>query len=154
METPVIKMKYSDIGNFGFSQLIQKISQTPTNNRNACHIHKITRELQTAREKIADDYQAEIVEKFGKRNDKGELIRPEGEPKGFEPIDGQEDAINKAHDEFGNKMAEIKWRPLTPTTLADIKISGAEIELLKDLFTEEEGPGIPNLADRLKSVQG
>lgn len=151
-EAAPIKMKYSDIGNFGFAQLMQKIAQTATNNRNACHIHKITREITKAREKIADDYQKEIAEVFGKRDEAGQLIRPEGEPKGYDVIDGKEKELEAAHATFGEKLAEINWRPLTPTTLADVKVSAAEIELMKDLFTEDEGPGVPDFQERLRSL--
>ena len=41
-------------------------------------------------------------------------------------------------------MATIAWRPLTPDTLSEIKVTAKELDLLGDLYTEENGPGVPS----------
>jgi len=152
-DIPTIKMTYAQLGNFGVAQTLQKIASTPTSNKNACHIHRITKEVQKAREMIVKEFQTEIVEKFGKRDAGGKIIRPADQPKGYEPIEGKEAEMDEAFKAFDAKTITFNCRPLTPSVLADIKISAQEIDALGELFTETEGPGIPtDIATKLGVV--
>lgn len=73
----MVKLKYKEISNFAFAQAVQKISQANTHGATAALIHKVTRQLGFARKEIAKAYQSELVEKFGKRDEKGQLVRPD-----------------------------------------------------------------------------
>lgn len=138
-----VKVPYLALSSFEFAQVMQKITSVPTSNANANHIRKIMNEIEAARKIISEAYKTEIMEKYAKKNEAGELIRPEGDPAGFVTEDGKAEEYAQAETEFAKRMAIIKWRPMTPKTLADIKISAKELNLLGALFTEEEGPGLP-----------
>lgn len=145
-EIKTIKMKFKDVGSFEFASTIQKIAAKETSNKNACAINRIVRELDNGRKKIQETYQTEIAEKFGKRNEAGELIRPEQEPKGYDPIEGQEKELEAALEKFGESTFEMSCKPLTPSILSEMKLSANDIRLLGDLFSEDEpsaGPGVP-----------
>lgn len=147
-EVQAIKMKYSDIMSFEFSNTMHKIASKDTSNKNACHIAKIVKLCQEARNNAMKDFQKNVAEVFGKRDEAGKLIRPEGQDQGFEPMDGKEEEIFKAQELLGETEFEVKWKPLTPSVLADVKLSAKDIDALKNLFSEEEpapvGPGLPN----------
>lgn len=143
-----IKVKYNSFSNFEFLQAIQKIASTPTTAAKANTIRKITNALQEGRVKtVVEDYKKEIMEVFAKRNEAGEIVRPDGEPDGFEPIEGKEEECKAATEAFGEKFLEISAEKLTPATLSEVKLSARELELLGDIFTDVEnaGPGVPNI---------
>ena len=151
METPAIKLKYETIGSEAFAMLMQKISNTQTNNKAASHINHIIKEVERVREHIKDEYLKEIREGFAKRDADGkiDLIDKDGnnhkdQPNWFDVEDAKMAELNKATEEFHQREAVINWRPLTPSTLEDVNLSAREINLLGDLYSEiEVGPGVP-----------
>src|SRR5882724_7195059 len=140
METtkPSVTMKYVDISSFEFAQAVQKISQTPVDNKTACAIHRITKQLNVVREKISKDYQEKIVELFAKRDDKGEVVRPKDNPSGFDIDETKQEEFLKAQEAFGKTEAVLATKPFSPETLKDIKLSARELEVLKELFDDNE----------------
>lgn len=142
-ENMEIKMKYKDIGAFEFSSLIQKLAQTPTETKKAERICGIVRQIQNARNRIADGYKKDVMEVFGQKNEDGSLKRPENEPSGFVPDESRMEDLNKATEQFGEKEMAFECLPLTSSTLSDIKMSAKEIELLKDIYSKDSGPGVP-----------
>ena len=138
-----IKMKYKDLGSFEFTQVIQKLANTPMSAQKANHIRHVVKEVRKAKEQIIAEYKKDVMEVFGERDEKGALKLPEGEPVGFVPKEAEISAVDKANEAFGEREAIIKWRPLTPSTISDVKLTAMELDLLKDLFSEEEGPGVP-----------
>lgn len=148
----MIKMTYKQIGSFEFSQAIAKIEHTPTSAQKAAHIRHISKFVKAGKDKIHDEYKTNIMDKFGKKGEDGKTITAEDRPGGFEMDDSQTEEFNKAFKEFEAREIEVDWRPLTPDTLSDIKLSAREIELLGPLFSEDQaqGPGIPNL----QSIRG
>lgn len=135
---PTVTMKYVNISNFEFAQAVQKIAQTPVTNKTACAIRRVTKELNLAREIISKDYQDKIVEVFGKRDEKGELIRPKDQPAGFDVDEAKQPEFLKAQEAFGENTVELKCAPLDSDMLGDIKLSAWELEKLGSLFSDTE----------------
>lgn len=151
-EVTPIKLEFNAMSSFEFASMIQKLASSPTSNKNACAIARVVRELEKAQKLISDTYQTEVVEVFGKKGEDGKVIRPEDDPNGYEPLEmeGYDEKLAAALEVFGKHEFEVNSKPLTPSILADIKISAKEINLLKGLFTEDEaqqnaGPGVPPL---------
>lgn len=143
----MVTMKYSEISSFQFAQAMQKISSTPTHGAKASAIHKIARALTRAREDISKEYQKQIVEVYGKRDADGKIVRPEGEPNGFEPMEEKQEEFLKTQEEFGANTADLKCDPLTLQMLEDIKISAQDLEALKGLYIgNREDEGKPSLS--------
>lgn len=138
-----VKLEYQKISSFEFTQTMQKIANVATNNRAASHIRHVIKALDPARKEMGDAYIKEIMEVFGVKNEDGTLQRPEGEPQGFIPDETRTEEFLKAQEEFGKRIFIVKWRPLTPDTLVDIKLSAKELDVLGDLYSEENGPGLP-----------
>lgn len=144
MEKPAaITVKYNEVKSFEFAQVMGKVSNTPTSLQNAAQIRNLVKAVNDAGEMISKAYGEEILEKYAKRDEKGEIIRPEGDPAGFTPDETKLDEFMQAQEEFGNREADIHYRPLTPAILADVKLTARELDLLGTLFTEENGPGLP-----------
>lgn len=138
----MITMKYSELSSFQFAQAMQKISATPTHGEKASQIHRVAKALTKARDTISKEYQTQIVDVFGKRDAEGKIIRPDGEPNGFEPIEEKQDEFLKAQEDFGANVVEMKCEPFTIQTFSDMKISAADLEALKSLYVgnrEDEG---------------
>lgn len=142
---PTVKMKYSEVSAFEFVQTMQKISNTPVDNKTACAIKKVVKVLDQANEGIRKEFKDTMVEKFAKRDEAGAIVVPKGNPVGFDIDEAKTEEFMKAQEEFGGKETELKCHPLSPTHLKDIKLSAKELSLLGPLFTEEEGPGVPHL---------
>lgn len=142
----MIKMTFKQVGSFEFSQAMAKIENTPTSSKNAAHIRQVSKRVKVGKDRIHEEYKKDIMEKFAKLGEDGKPLVSENQPGGFEMKDGKDDEFNEAFKEFEAREVEVDWRPLTPDTLADIKLSAREIELLGPLFSEESGPGVPSLA--------
>lgn len=146
MESPDLKMKYKDLSGFEFSNLMQRLSAHPTEGKHASHIRQITKRLNAIRSSMSDEYKKEVMEHFSLKDEKGEFLKPENPqgPQDMYQVDpAKMEDYQKAVEAFGEKEGVIDWRPFTPSTLKDFKISGREIELLGVLYTEEDGPGVP-----------
>jgi len=146
----MIKITYKQLSDFTTAQTLQKLSSTPTSNKNACHIHHILKEIQVIREKISADYQEKIVALYAVKDDKGEVVRKAGEPLSFDVDQTKTEAFMAAQEAFGDTEAMVNWKPLTMETIADVKISAAEINSLHGLFME--GPELP-LGDNVHPIR-
>jgi hypothetical protein len=138
-----IKLKYSDAGSFEFVQLLTKLYRLPTNNKSSNLFRRIYNEMKKNQDAIIEEYKTTVLEIYAQRDEKGEIIRPDGDPNGFKPMEDKLDDFQKAQDEFGEKLVTFTWGPIRNSDLQDIKLSGHEKDLLKDLYSDEEGPGVP-----------
>ncbi len=143
MERKPIKLKIKDAGAVTLQNLMYQIGQIKTSNKNASKIRKIMKEFQRVRVEIADKYAKEIMEVFGQKDEAGNLLRPEGEPNSFIPVEGKEDELIAANKEFGEQEIDFNWEPLNQHILADMKVSASDLETFGALYVEQEGPGIP-----------
>ena len=156
MESPVIKLKSKNIGGFEFEQIIMKLRNVQTNNKAASHINQVIKKINDARLKLHEEYMEQVVGKFAKRTETGEIDRTGGQPGDaghFNIPDEVMEDFKKAVDEFGEKDVEINWRPLTPSCFDDLKVSAKEIDLLGPLYTEQEGPGVPQFSSVNNTVR-
>ena len=138
-----IKMKYKDVGTFEFGSLMEKLSSTPTSNKNACMISHIYKENKRAREQISEEYKKEVMEKYATRDENGAIKRPSENPDGFIPDETKLEEFKKAQEDFGEKEFVFEWGPLRPAHLTDVKVSAKEIGLMGELFNTEDAPGMP-----------
>lgn len=141
----MIKLTYKQVGSFEFSQALAKIANTPTSTKQAGHIHQVVKRVQAGKDQIHAEYKTQIVEKFAQKDDKGKVLTGEDHATGFQMMEGKDEEFQKALAEFEGRQVEVDWRPLTPDTLSDVKLSAREIDLLGPLFSEENGPGVPPL---------
>lgn len=142
MEQYWVKMTYEQVSGFEFAQVVQKIAAQPTDNKAANHVRHIVRELNQIRKDISEGYKKDIVEVYAKRNEKGELPPVEE----FLPEESRMEEFLKVQADFGKRECVVKWRALTPETLKDMKLSAKELDLLGNLFTEENGPRVPEFS--------
>lgn len=143
----MITLKYPEIMGQAFSQAMQKITSTPTHGDKAAAIYKLTKNIQNARDSIVKEYQKTIVETFGKRDDKGSLVRPDNQPMGFEPMEDKLTELQAAQDAFDSKSVELDVPPLSLAVLADVRLSAQDLEALKGAYSgvyiSQGGPGVP-----------
>lgn len=94
-----------------------------------------------------------ILAKYAEKNEDGTVKRNEGDVNSFTLVEDKKEEWQKALEDFGKNEIEVtmEWRPLTPDALSDIRLSAAELELLGDFFTDQEGPGVPQ-TNGLRSV--
>ncbi len=149
MEIPVIKqtITYGKFKGGGWSGLKQKLANTPTTQVRASHIRKLIKALDQGEEAIKKDYEETVLKKHARLNEDGTLWHPPGDPAGYEFLEESKEQMPQIHEDFGKREVsiEMQWRPLTPDTLADFKMTAAEMDLLGDFFSEESGPGLPPL---------
>lgn len=146
METPKLKVKYSIARGESFSMLLAKLANTATTNARACHIKKIMKGLEKLHKQIMEEFKKDILEAYAVKKEDGSGIKYKDEMESdFDLLEGKEKEYQEALKTFGEREGTIEWRPLTPDALADIKLSARELDLLGELFSEENGPGVPHL---------
>lgn len=145
IESPEIKISGMQLFSEHFWMALHKLHATPTANYKASHINKIFTQAKKLKDEYTKEFQDMVGLKHAKKDEKGEIIRPPGNPQGIEPVDMK--AYMEEEENFIKKIETvIKWKPLTPDIVSDCKISGKEIEVLGDLYVETEpGPGAPHL---------
>lgn len=145
VEVTPIKVRYSEVMNFDLANALQKIASNDTSNKNACHIYKIVRAIEAARKVVGDAFKTEFVDKYAPKDESG---KPEISPEGGFVVDAeQKSEFDVAEKEFGERTFEIKWRPLNPSVLCDVKLSARDIKALGPLFDEDDSgrPEVPHL---------
>lgn len=135
-----VTMTYEELGSMEMFQIIQKISHTPTTAQKAAGLRKVSNEFIKIREKIVKDYDEQILQKFFKKNEKGELER--SETGDYICLEGQDKACADAQLEFGKTEVPIEYQ-FNMQLLSDMKsITAKEINILGKLLVED-GPGLP-----------
>lgn len=145
MDLPKLKVKYKMARGESFSMLFAKLANTATTNQRAAHIRRIMKGLEAVHKQIMEEFKTEILSVYAVKKEDGNIAFKDERESDFDLIDGKAEEYNKALAEFGEREGIIEWRPLTPDTLSDVKLSARELDLLGDLFSEENGPGIPQL---------
>lgn len=155
MEKIAIKLKYKDVATlntFDGQSLLMKLKKTPTNQQAASHINHILKEIERMREEIMQTYLTDVREAYAKRSEDGSIDQSEAEATGqkdnkkFFVVDPAKKAeYEKALEAFNEREIFCGWRALSPSALKDIQVSAEEIGMLSDMYSEQEGPGIPAL---------
>lgn len=149
----MIKMLYSQLSNAGFNQTMQKITSTPTHGNVASQIHRVTKVVSAAQKEMRKVFHAQMIGPYAKRDEKGEVIRPDGMPQGFEPDEAKYKEFEAAQEEFGKTEIELNVQPFTIQLFGDMKISAADLEVLGELYAgnrDDEKPGVPTNVANLR----
>lgn len=148
----MVTITYKEMYNHGFVQAWQKLKSTPTYGPSARQVHLVAREIKYANAQISKEFQRDIAEIYGKRDDKGTLIRNDG-PESYELDETKKDMHEKAHETFGAKTLTLKCPPFTAQFIDNFKkaefLSATDLEALGPFYVgnldEEafEKPPIP-----------
>lgn len=149
----MVELKYEVVNSGFFVELMKKIARTPTHGEKAKQIHKVFKELNFTQQKILKEYDEVISQKFGKRDAEGNVIRPEGQPYGFEPDEEKMSAFMEAQIEFQSRTVTLAITPF-PTNFFDgfPSISAAELEILGGLYSGNAEAHSTGGATKLQSV--
>lgn len=144
MSKPQVKIKRKDISSFDLNNVITKLRNLQTSNKIASHFNHVYKEVVAAQKSVADDYLKEIMGKYGKKDEAGKLIVDKDNPKGIiaEETDDLPE-FKKDIETFGETYITLDWGPIRPSHLLDAKMSAKELDSLKDLYVDEDGPGVP-----------
>lgn len=142
MEPTKLTMKYNQLMAHEFNQLVSKIANTPTSAQKASLLRKAIKKLQDYKNFISAQYVERVVKSHFKCDEEGNPVKDE---KGdYIALAESTDELDKANEAFGQTEIEVET-VFRPSLLADVKgITAREMDLLGNLFTEEDGPGVPH----------
>lgn len=129
----MIKMKYADIMDMGFTQAFQKLASSPLYSKTAYNIKKMGDVINVERQKIKDAYLA-ATEPFMKKDAEGKVIRPNPDPASFEIDEAKQADYQAMEKAFGEKIVEIDRAPLPLTCFEDIKLTAYEVTKLEPIL--------------------
>ena len=132
----MIKMKYSQVSNYGFMQAVQRLAGLQLHAKAVYSLKKIVDDLNAKKKVIADEYDADILEKFATRDEKGVIIR--SDDGGFTPKEELSDEFHKAQEAFGEREFTINREKLHLAMLGDARLSVNELNVIEPLFSDPE----------------
>lgn len=149
MKTPEIKIKRGMLADERFKMLVSKIIQTQTTQNEAYHINKFFKEVTRLSKEYAEKFN-EFKDKFAQKTEDGKFALGRDDenrevPDSWMPREEAKAELDKAIKDLHDEEVLFKFRPLTSVTLKDVKVSAYELELLGDLYSPENGPGVPGL---------
>ena len=127
----------------GFAPTMRKLSMAPAPIELANRFRKINDEIASFLENSTKVFQAEIVEKFAKKDEKGEIVWLNGEKTNYDIADGKLEEFQKAMADWDVKEIKIERKPLKLHELGrfyfapDKQLSAAELRLLEGIFVDE-----------------
>lgn len=130
----MIQMKYSHLVRNDFTMALQKLARLPLPVRTAYQVKKILEEVQNARKKVASEFTETILKKYAKKDEKGEFVRPEGDPNGFMPPEQVSPEMTADEKAFGENVFKSDRFQIHYTSLGNAQISAQEIEVLEPLL--------------------
>lgn len=133
----MIKLTYKHFMSFGFRQATQKLESQNFPAQTAYELKKMIEKFKKWRKQIHEEYLT-LVDTFARKDEKGEIIRPEGDPTAFDVPDDQQDAYKKAAEEFEAREITVDRRKLTLDRLGNVQFTPAELTVLDPLFEDEE----------------
>lgn len=151
-KTAGIELKYSDLSNFHIDSTLARMAEVVTDGHSAYKIKKMCRAVNEAKKKIASEYDEEIVKKFSKKDESGNVVRvqPDKDPLGFVPDDTQKDGLKDAFKAFGEKTIWIDRPALTLHDLRDMPMSALDQDSLKNLIDDSEAERSHPMLARVK----
>ena len=138
----MIEIRYSDLSHIAFNEAFGIIEGTKTDGFTARKIRKMKEAIKRARDQIAKDWQDEVVEKFAKRDESGNIkVEPISElnPMGFVLDETKKDEFQKFYETFGERKAQIDRLPLNMVDLKDMRISARDEEILAPILDDADG---------------
>lgn len=120
-------------------QLIGKIFSTPMKGKTTLKVKKIFDCLINQSKVIQEEAAADLEAKFAKKDEKGEVIRPEKDPFGFEVDEAKAEEFAAAREAFNKKEFVLNRGKLSLDDLADVKLSVTEMTIMEPLLDMSEG---------------
>ena len=124
---------------------LQKLLNTPMRSQVAYQLKKIADELQKARTTIGQEYEKEIVNVYAVRGEKGDIVRPEDDPMGFDVDPSKRDEFKRVQDDFGKRIIRLERHKITLHDLDGVALSAAELSLLEPIYAEPQEAEAPKL---------
>lgn len=125
----MISMKYKELSGNHFLQAFQKLVHAQLPVKVSYQVKKIADAIHKSRDQVKAEYHAEIIAKFAQKDEKGEP-KLDADGSNFLPIDGQKEALDKAHAEFGEKTLEIARPKILACLIEKVAMTAAELAML------------------------
>lgn len=132
----MIKMNYTQFMGLPFTQSIQKLTSQSFNARIAYAIKKIADKMHQQRNKIQAEYR-ELIEKFGTKDEKGELVLIGENKEGFDVPAERMEEYKAAEKAFGETQFTIDRPQLTLEEISKVEFTPAELGHLDPLIVDE-----------------
>lgn len=133
-------MTYQQLRELNFSmQLIGKIFSTPMKGKTTLKVKKIFDCLINQSKIVQEEAAVDLEAKFAKKDEKGEVIRPEKDPFGFEVDEAKAEEFAAAREAFNKKEFVLNRGKLTLDDLAEVKLSVTEMTIMEPLLDMSEG---------------
>jgi hypothetical protein len=139
-----MQVTYDLLAKGQFQQLWARLVSTPTNQKASYWIGRWHTKLDSIRKQMVTDFQKNVAEKFGEKDEKGNFKAPQQPVDGFFFENGimiseaNRKEYNEALVKLGQTEAEIDFEPMPRAFLDDIKIAPVEEPLLDGIFESLE----------------
>lgn len=146
----MIKMTYKQFMGFPFAQAMQKLSNQAYPAKTAYSLKKLVDSMTIQRKAIQTEYQT-LIDKYAKRDEKGEMIRPDG-PQSFDLDPAQKEAYDAEEAAFGKTEFTIERPKLMLDMLGEQQFSATDLSALEPLIQDPEAHGTAET--NVKSIRG
>ncbi len=136
----MIEVSYASLNNPRFNMAFGKLMNAPLNVKTSYQLKKIADALIAEQTKVQKLYTDEIVNKFGKKDEKGELIHPANNPAGFDIPEEAMEAFNAANVEFQKRTFTIDRTKILLADLGNLTMAATELTLLEPFYTDSVPP--------------
>ena len=142
-----IKVKKGKLADERFRMLMNKLIGIQTTGENAYHINKVYKEITRHGDEYGKTFNG-FKNTYAVRNADNSIALGKDQdghevPDTWMPMEDKKAELDDVVKKLNEEMVILKCRPLTPKVLGDTKVSAYEIELLGDLYSPENGPGVP-----------
>lgn len=126
----MIKISYEKVVSGEFTMAMQKLTSTPLETKTAYAIKKLADGLQSARNKIQNEFEKQILSKYAKKDEAGKMIQP------VEIVETMKADYEKDQTEFGKNVATIDRPKLSFAQLEGLKLSARDLSAIDELVSE------------------
>jgi hypothetical protein len=126
----MIQIAYEKISSPAFVMAMQKLTGAQFDVKTAYSVKKLADALQSAKNKVHQEYEKEVLQKYADKDEAGKLKQPIHLP------DEVKDAFLAAQEEFGKRTLTIDRGRLTMDQLGRIQLSAQDLSALEELISE------------------
>lgn len=140
----MIKMTYQQATSQQFVTAFQRLAGTQFSAQVAYKIKKLADHITRAKKQIAVEYEA-LVNQYAKKDEHGNLVKPEG-GMGFDVEESKQEEFIKAQEEFGKKEFTLEYEPFYLYEFGNAQFTAADLSFLEPIWQEapEMVPGASN----------
>lgn len=146
-----IKLTYKQASSPQFVQALVSLTKTPMNLKLAYQFKKVTDDVNKLKRTIAKEYEAELVAKYAKKDDQGQLV-VNSAMEGIEVDEKYKEEFEKAEEDFGQKEVILDRDQISLLVLsrhfvsiAPASLNALEPIFLDDLETDDQGGNVKSL---------